>query len=61
MKEIQPFIAKSKCPKCIVRELGMIPQVKFCWSSDGREYLRVTCGSCGYTWNMETADANKKE
>lgn len=57
MKEVLPFNDNPECPKC----LTMSPLLQFCWLTDGREYLKVTCEECGYTWNMETADKDKKE
>jgi len=46
-----------ECVKC--RSYDMRLQ----WKTDlrGHEYLEVTCRKCGYTWEMETADANKAE
>lgn len=57
MKEILPFNENPECPKCQT----MSPRLEFCWLTDGREYLKVTCEECGYHWNMETADSGKKE
>lgn len=57
MKDLQSFTKEYRCPKC----LGLSRKIEFAWQSDGVEYLKVTCGSCGYTWNMETADAGKKQ
>jgi len=58
MKELQPFIpaGKIECPKC----LNGYMQLKM-YGIDEEEYIEVTCGACGYTWNMETADSGKKQ
>lgn len=57
MKEVQPFSKLQECPKC----LSKYTRKKHCTLTDGREYIEVTCEMCGYHWNMETADAGKKQ
>jgi len=57
MKDLQPFERLPKCLKC-----GHASQeFEYCWLTDGREYIKVRCEKCGYSWNMKTADADKKE
>ncbi len=56
MKDLKPFTpaGKIECPKC----LGGWMELKV-YGIDEEEYIEVTCGACGYSWNMETADARK--
>ena len=58
MKDLKPFTPAEKieCPKC----LNGYMELKI-YGIDEEEYIEVTCGACGYTWNMETADAGKKQ
>ena len=57
MKDLKPFIpaGKIECPKC----LNGYMELKLFHEEGGSEYIEVTCGGCGYSWNMETADAEK--
>ena len=56
MKDLLPFVpcGKLECPKC----LNGYMELKL-YGTDEEEYIEVTCGGCGNTWNMETADAEK--
>lgn len=59
MKAFQPYEENPTCPKCN----NMTPKLTFSWGSDANkdyEWLKVTCSGCCYTWNMETADTEKK-
>jgi len=57
MKELQPYAARDKCPKC---ECGANKET-YCQKDEGtnteQEYLHIRCGNCGYEWDVETADA----
>ena len=55
--KLESFTESPKCPKC----LTMSPMLKLIELSDGKECLEVTCEECGYSWNMETADSEKKK
>lgn len=58
MKDLKPFTpaGKIECPKCLTNYM----ELKLYHDQEGSEYIEVTCGCCGYTWNMETADSGKK-
>lgn len=59
MKDLKPFIpaGKIECAKC----LNSYMELKHFERDEGEddEYIEVTCGACGHTWNMEPADAGK--
>ena len=56
MKELKPFIpaGKLECPKCLNGYMNLR-----LYGTEKEEYIEVTCGACGYVWNMETADSMK--
>lgn len=57
MKELKPFTpaGKIECPKC----LNGYMELRF-YGIKEEEYIEVTCGGCGYAWNMETADSKRQ-
>ena len=54
---LKSFSRLQECPKC----LSKYTEKKFYYAGDNApQYINVTCSSCGYSWNMKTADSGKE-
>jgi hypothetical protein len=65
MKDRQPetkkptpneYNSNPSCPKCGANK----PDAKWCWNTAayGRDYLKISCVACGYSWGMKTKDSD---
>lgn len=57
------YMVEDRCPKC---GTGRMHGPRYCndslclVSSEGREHLHYTCGTCGYESTAPTADAKQE-
>ena len=57
MIDLMPFETPDVCPMCNHGEVSY-RYVKKKENDTEEEYIRVTCGKCGYFFNKETANAS---